>query len=326
MIQVQLADGRDRDAWSKALAECAGGPLHLPGVQRVDHDEDQLQLLRYVRSGELVACGLAIVIEHRRARGLLRGPRSLHLPSAPAIAVPAYAPEVRAALFDHARAQRCERVEVQASGSEWLVGDDDLERFRTETITEFVLDLGAGPDAVESAMHRQHRKNIRRAERAGLVVEQEDSLQGLLELRQMQLVSSERASERSGGFGVRDEQAFERMHRHVYASGDGHVLFARIEDRRVAALAWIETADQAQTVRSGSSPEGYQLRAMYLLYDALIRRCVGTGRRILNAGGVPAAAARPDHGQFGLYEFKSGFGGRPVDRHALDIELAEVRR
>lgn len=325
MIEVRLTDPFDRERWEATLLRCGGSPLHLPAIHVVDHDRASVRGLCFERDGDLLGCSLALEVQPRRARGLLRGPKQLQLPSAPAVVRPEERSVVRGALFSHARASRCERLLVHASGSDWLVDDPDLAHFRTEAITEFVLDLRAGADAVQAGMHKQHRKNARRAARDGLVIEQDDSLEGLLELRQMQVSSSVRASERAEGFGVRDDAFFERLHAEVYGPGHGHVLFARLGDRRIAALAWIEAAARVQTVRSGSLAEGYELRAMYLLYDELIRRAAAEGRVELNAGGVPVDAARADHPQNGLYEFKNGFGGRAVSRWGLDVAIAEVR-
>jgi lipid II:glycine glycyltransferase (peptidoglycan interpeptide bridge formation enzyme) len=102
------------------------------------------------------------------------------------------------------------------------------------------------------------------------------------------------------------------------------VLIVYQGDEPIAALAWLSATQRVMTVRSGSLPAGYESRAMYLLYDALIRRAIGEGAIELNAGGVPVEASDPAHPQAGLYEFKNGFGGRPVVRHGLDIPLAEI--
>ena len=228
------------------------------------------------------------------------------------------------ALLDHARDSGFARIVVQPGYGTWLGGDEALAKFRTDSITEFVIDLSPGYDALLAGMHKIHRKNIRRAGRAELDVVEDSSVDGLLQLRQLQLSSSERAEEKTEGFAVRDEAYFRNVHDHVYAPGLGTVLFARLGGETVAALAWLNAAGRILTVRSGSLPAGYESRAMYLLHDELIRRALDAGVEELNIGGVPTAAAEKGHAQSGLYEFKQGFGGVPMQRYGLDISLREV--
>lgn len=324
MIDVRLAEVSSGTEWAQVIAQCNGNAMHLPAIHLVDHEARDLRPLRFEVQGELVACALGIEVQERRVLGLLRGPSHLELPTAPALARPELAGEVRAALFAYAREQRHDRIVIHPTYSDWLVTDEDLAPYRTTSITEFVIDLRGGAEAVSAAMHKQHRKNVRRAAKSELVIEQDDGPEGLRCLRDLQLSSSERASERANGFGVRDTGFFERLHGQIYGPGHGHVIFARLGDERVAALAWIEAAERVLTVRSGSLPEGYECRAMYLLYDELIRRSIGAGMCELNAGGVPMEAASADHPQNGLHEFKNGFGGRPTVRHGLDVLLGEV--
>lgn len=322
--EVRRLDALDPQALEAMIAQCGGNALHLPQVHYADHDPDGLHLLSFHEDGRTVGCAVGFEEKGRRLLWPRRGPRSFDLPTAPAIAGAAHAAGVRDALFAYARRAGFDRLVVHPSYSDWLSGDEQLARFRTEAITEFVIDLRPGEEAVFAAMHKNHRKSFRRAVKAGLQVTEDNSMEALLRLRDMQLASSERASQRAEGFSVRDEGAFERLHRHVYTNGPGHVLFVHQQDQPIAALAWLSAAQRVMTVRSGSLPAGYESRAMYLLYDALIRRAIGEGAVELNAGGVPVEASDPAHPQAGLYEFKNGFGGRPVVRHCLEIPLAEL--
>jgi hypothetical protein len=323
-MQIQTFDASDHAGWEAQVRACGGNGLHMPGVYLPDHDPGTIRLLTFGQDGSTVACGLAI----EAAPGLLgrlRGrERGILLPTAPAIADAAHAEAVRDALFANARERGAARLRVQPGYGTWLGPDPSLARFRTESITEFVLDLTPGYDAVLAGMHKIHRKNIRRASRAGLEVVEDSSVEGLLRLRRMQLSSSERAEEKTEGFAVRDEEYFRRVHDHVYAPGLGTVLFVHLEEEAVAALAWLEAAGRILTVRSGSLPAGYESRAMYLLHDELIRRALDHGITELNIGGVPTDAAEKGHPQAGLYEFKQGFGGVAMQRHGLDIPLQEV--
>ena len=325
MIEVRRI-GVEDPGWAERVVQCGGHALHLPAVQLVDASSDQVHLWALEEGTEVVACVTAVETASRSSRWSLRRRRQLVLPTAPALRDPERGAEVRDTLLDLAAREGFERIHVGASGSDWMAEDENLAPYRGEAITEFVLDLREGPDAVFANMHKTHRKNVRRARREGFDLRRSADLEALLVLRTVQLASSERVGERSEGFAVRDEDFYRRLHETVYAPGHGQVLVARDGDRPLAALAWLSLGPRAQTVRSGSLPEGYRSRVMYLLYDELIRHCTEHGIEELNAGGVPAAAVESGHPQSGLYEFKQGFGGRAVTRHALEIPVGEVVR
>lgn len=326
MIRVREHETGDAEDWEQLVTGCGGNALHLPPVHEMQYSRDQIHRWVVESDGQVVACALGCATDAKRLKGLLGKQRHLVLPTAPAVREEALVGTVRDALFRHARQSGFDRLQVQPLYSRWIVADEDLAAYRTTDVTEFVVDLRGGEDETLAAMHKNHRKSVRRAIRDGVEITEDRSVESLLRLRDLQLSSADRAEEKSEGFGVPDESFFRRLHERVYARGLGSVLWARHDGQTVAALAWLEGGDRAQTVRSGSLPEGYRNRAMYLLYWELMTRLMATGVVELNAGGVPSDAADRDHAQHGLYEFKNGFGGEPARRYGLDIPLDEVVR
>jgi len=309
--------------WEARVAACGGNPLHLPALHFAEHDPERLIQLQFRHGSDVVACAVGFGLSRRVWRFALR-PHVLLFPTAPAIARTELARDVHAALVAFARDRGFGRLVVQPASSPGLTAVDFLAPYASGALVEFVLDLTREPEEIRMGMHKIHRKNVRRARASGLVVQEDSSLDGLLRLREMQLVSSQRAAEREHGFAVRDAGWFRRLHEHVYAAGVGHVLFARQGDEPVAALAYAAAARRALTVRSGSLPQGYETRAMYLLYDELIHTLQAQGVVELNLGGVPHGAADPTHPQFGLHEFKAGFGGAACIRAGVDVPLRQV--
>jgi len=323
-MQVRQIALSNQEEWAANVRACGGNGLHMPEVHLADYDSGSVAQLVFEDGDRVVACALVIDQNRGLVARLRRRDRTLLLPTAPAIAQPDYAAAVRSALFAYARNLGAARLMIQPAYGEWITPDADLEPSRTASITEFVLDLSGGYDAVLSGMHKIHRKNIRRAARSDVEVLEDCSLDALLQLRTLQLASSERAGERTEGFAVRDEDYFRRIQEHVYGAGRGTLLLARLHDETVAALAWLNAGPRIITVRSGSLPIGYDSRAMYLLHDSLIRGAIDASVTELNIGGVPTAAAEPGHPQSGLYEFKKGFGGEARARHALDVPVEGV--
>jgi GNAT acetyltransferase-like protein len=322
MIQVEASPRMDGVEWERVVEACGGHPLHLPEVHEVEQAGSERMYLHFRNGTQTIACALA----YRTASGRFRKrPRRFVLPASPAVRADAD-PSLRASIYEEtialARGQGCSEIIIQPHWGPHLEDVPLLAPHVSEIVIEFVLDLHRDPEAIEAGMHRVHRKNVRRAERDGVTVHSDATLDGLLTLRSMQQVSSERSAKKGGGFTVRDRSFFERLHQSVYATGRGELLLAFKDGKAVAGLAYLRGAGRAITVRSGSTPEGYELRAMYLLQSSVIERARERGALELNLGGVPLAAATLGHPQHGLYEFKRGWGGTEIRSSGIRMGIA----
>jgi lipid II:glycine glycyltransferase (peptidoglycan interpeptide bridge formation enzyme) len=322
MIEIRAEKAESRDHWRALLRRLGGTPLHLPEVHYGDYAPENLRTLYFGPAGAECAAASAFLIGGGWRRWLGRRPE-LHLPTAPAGIAGGGAERaaVYEALCDAGRRWGCRRLWI---GAGWGDCHDDLPAFRPAIrarTREFVIDLTGGAEAVTAAMHKNHRKNIRRARQRELRIVRAEGLAGLEALRILQGVAAERAAARGAGFRVRSREYFRRVAGHVYDAGLGEILLAYTEDRCVAALAYIQFGTRAATVRSGCSREGYGLYAMYGLHAELLERTRAQGVTMLNFGGVPDEATDAEHPQHGLYEFKRGFGGRELLSTALRVEL-----
>jgi hypothetical protein len=316
--------------WLDVLRACEGNPLHWGPITAADYPEARpLRLVFGPSAGEPVACALAYVSPLRRWRFLPAG-RDLELPTAPAVADGDRRPErkrgVLRALVDYARAHGYRRLIVRPRFGDALDELPELAPYHRSATFEFVVDLARDWDAVVAGMHRFHRKNVRRAERDTVEVVSDPTVAGLLALRDLQLASSRRSAERGGGFRVRETAYFDAVQRNVYGPGFGDVLFARVDGEVLAGLAYVAVGDRGITVRSGSTPAGYERLAMYRLQASVLEAAHRRGLRALNLGGVPAEAGEEAHVQHGLYAFKRGFGGAERLCRGLEIPLDRFPR
>ncbi len=324
---VQLEERRsiEESEWVRVVEACNGNALHLPATHLLDYPPESLRFLLFKEGETVVACALGLAVSRRLMRRIPVGPGKLVLPTAPALADAVWAEAVLTALEAHARLSGYARLVVQPQSSAYFDRHELFARHAKESLIEFVLDLRRQHDEVLQGMHKTHRKNARRAEARGVTVVEDSSLEGLLRLRAMQEESSQRAAKKEHGFSVREETFFRKAHEHVYSKGLGRVLFAKRGDELLAGLAFLTAARRAVTVRSGSFPAGYEMYAMYLLYVKLIQLLLDQGAVELNLGGVPLEAANPSHPQWGLHEFKKGFGGCAVTRAGVDLPLRGER-
>ena len=322
MIELDTQPQMNPPEWEGIVQACGGHPLHLPDVHEVDYPEsDRLHLL-FRQGPRTVGCAIA----YRLAAGRFRKkPRTLLLPAPPALCPEALPDleDVYRRILELARDLGHDELVIQPHWDTHLGTLPMLSSHVSEVVIEFVLDVNQDRPAIDANVHRVHRKNVRRAERDGVTVELNRSLDGLMTLRDMQHVSSARSADRGGGFFVRDRSFFERLHDRLYSRGRGELLLAIHNQKAVAGLAYLIGAGRAMTVRSGSTEAGYDLRAMYLLQSHVIERVRERGILELNLGGVPEEAEREGHPQHGLYDFKKGWGG--TEQRAAGIRMAVVR-
>jgi hypothetical protein len=318
MIVVDIAETHTGGAWEDVVAGCGGNPIHLPAVHLPAAPARRLRYL-VARSGtEVVACALGVAAGSRWDR--LRGrDTELTLPTPPAVR--GDRDPVMEAVLAAARERGFRKVVVGTAAGDSFLDAPRLARFVSSRILEFVLDLRRDRETIHAAMHKVHRKNIRRAERAGITVAPEPTRDALLALRSMQEVAAERSRQKGGGFRVLPVEYFDKLYEHVFSTGIGELWVARRGGDPVAALAFLGTAQTAMTVRSGSTEEGYETRAMYPLQAAVIDRALERGFARLSLGGVPEAAAEEGHPEHGLHDFKKGFGAAPCLRTGLDVDL-----
>lgn len=322
MAELQAHESFQHQAWERLVAQLGGNPLHLPQVHLAGRAEKDLRFLVLGRAGAEVACAPAFVTTPRLHQ-LRSRPRTLELPTAPAMA-PAN-PEARLAIYrsliEGCRVLGCLRLTIGCAWGDNFKDVAPLSEHITETIADFVLDLGPRLEDLTAGMHKAHRKNIRRAEKLGLTIRAETSLSALEHLRHVQLASAERSASHGHGFAIRDTAYYRALHENVYGAGIGEVLLAFKGEACVGAIAYLHAGTKGITVRSGCTAEGYEAYAMYLLQSELLKRAKERGIEKLNLGGVPAEAEGEGHPQHGLYMFKKGFGGEQSLRTAAGLDL-----
>ena len=313
MIRTEALSDMNETTWESLVEACGGHPLHLPFANEVDLSAKDRMHLVFQNGSTVAGCAIA----YRQKAGWRK--KDLFLPAAPALNTPELRESIMVSLVDFARRSGFDTLHV---APHWGVTFDDVPSFSGQaegSVVEFALDLSPDLETLLSGMHTVHRTNIRRAERNGITMRQDGSIEALMTLRAMQEVAAERSAKRGSGFKVRDRAYFERVQERVYGPGFGELLLAEQNGVPVAALAYLTGARRAMTVRSGATPAGYETYAMYLLQFEVIKRAKERSTIEINLGGVPEAAAEEGHPERGLYDFKRGFGGRPLRSTGLRV-------
>jgi hypothetical protein len=321
-ITIREIRTKAKSEWITILEEVNGTPLHLPDPWLLDSSPEDISLI-VITSGERVA-GAAIAI--RQVHHILRfipAASSLLMPAPPVMAdcIGADREAAYETLLAYAKQKGYQSLEIEPRWGDDVSTIQCLAGCTSAEATDFVLDLRLSLDQILSSMHKKHRKNIKTASEAGIACRHDSSIDGMMMLRTMQAHAAERGRDRGNFFSSADEDHYRKAHQLVYQNGPGQLYLALREGRPLAALAYLEFGKKAITVRSGSSPEGYETSAMYLLQYELVRDLKERGFEELNIGGVPLAASESGHPQHGLFDYKRYYGGQACVRSRAEMKL-----
>jgi hypothetical protein len=308
--------------WHRILEEVNGTPLHLPDPWLLNHKPEDISLVALMSGKQAAGIAIAVRQVHRVMR-FIPATRSLVMPAPPILAdcTGEYREAVYQTVLAYAKEKDYQTLVIEPRWGDDLSTIGCLAGSANPEVTEFVLDLRLSLDQILGAMHKKHRKNIRTASEAGILCKQDSSIEGMMILQAMQAHAVDRGRDRGNIFSSVDERYYRKAYTLVYQNGPGHLYLALRDGKPLAALACLESGKKAITVRSGSSPEGYELSAMYLLQYELIKDLKQRGFEELNIGGVPLAASESSHPQHGLYEYKRYYGGRACVRSRVTMKL-----
>ena len=167
-----------------------------------------------------------------------------------------------------------------------------------------LIDLASDEEALLAATRQKHRQYVRKAERAGVRVEEinptspHEAATGVADFYGIYRHTAERA-----GFVVRSADYYERVWRLFAPTGHARLFFATVDGGRVATLFHFTCGDRAAEAYGGMTELGATSRANYLLKWEAIRAFRAEGFASYDLWGIATG---------GIAQFKEGFGGREV--------------
>lgn len=176
-----------------------------------------------------------------------------------------------------------------------------------------VLDLTPGPDQIFRGLRDSTRRNIKRAQNAGVTVTVSDAADDLLEFCRLNCMTR-----REHGLPPQPAKFFGNIQRHVLARGHGMVVLASYGGNTIAGAVYFHFGRNA-VYKYGASDRRYQnLRANNLVMWEAIRRYASDNLRLFDFG-------RTEPGNEGLLQFKRGWGAveGPVKYYRYDLRRGE---
>jgi len=281
------------NAWD-ALVACHSGStiFHTSAWARVLHGTYGHVPHYWVRSGVEGRPGLLPCME---VNSPWTGRRGVCLPftdECPALglASPTETGELFDELLRHGRACGWKHVEIRG-GSAPQAGASPSVAFHSHR-----LRLGRSEAELLAGLEGSVRRGIRKAEDAGLVVEEVGGLEGVQEFYRLHC-----QTRRRHGVPPQPFRFFEMISQHVLDNGLGEVLTVRRGARRIAAAIFLRHGRQVIYKFGASDYAAQALRPNNLLMWEAIKRYAGSAMDSIHFGRTSLFAG-------GLRRFKRGFG------------------
>jgi lipid II:glycine glycyltransferase (peptidoglycan interpeptide bridge formation enzyme) len=230
-------------------------------------------------------------------------------------------PEAATALLDGLRAWgrrhgafalRLDPAIAEGDQAAWrLLRAHGVERARWEMQykTGWVVDLRGTEADLLAAMKPKTRYNIRLAERKGVTVVHDNGPASLREFHKLYLLTGKR-----DGFATRPERYVIASCQTMIDAGRATVIWAEYEGRRLAAIVAYRFGEKSWYWYGASASEGRHLMPSYLVQWEGMRWARAHGCTRYDMTGVPSPDQLSEDDPFwGLYRFKSGFGGGAED-------------
>lgn len=180
--------------------------------------------------------------------------------------------------------------------------------YDVRTYYEFPIDITPDEDVLWANLSTERKRNIKKAQKAELSIEEGTSRDDLLILDTLQSQTKQRAAERGDDFPGY-QSAYLEAHESVLLGGDSASLFiARRNNEPVSAALITHFNKRAYYFFGGTSKDGYKCGASpFVLWQALLA-AKERGFVEFNLGGVRGDMRDKDSAFFGLYRFKRGYG------------------
>jgi hypothetical protein len=307
-MNIEILDPTRTADWDNLLRELPGASFfHTQAWARVLHVSYGYTPLYFALMDSGAIRALLPMME---VSSFLTGKRGVSLPFTDYCQPLVPHEQVFFALFDAAK--------QEAKGRDWKYIDLRLMNgiLKKEISSLFfhghVLDISRGQEQLFSQFSVTTRRNIRKAEKQGVEVKLENTLEALQDFYRMNCMTRQRH-----GLPPQPWHFFEDVHREVIAKGIGITALARHEGKPVSANVYFHYGDKAM-FKFGASDMRYQhLRAGNLVMWEAIKFYAGKGCNCISFG-------RTEPENKGLRRFKEGWGTKETDITYYRFDLASA--
>ena len=313
MMRLTVCETVDAQAWDSKIGSLKAGIIHSSAYAKYVLAGQPNASPRYVtlttEGGECV--GAALGFQTRSSHKLL-GPLTgrFWLAGTPVVAgdVEDCLLEFLRQLEAYARGEGHAELEIGSSAS--FHGRQELEElgFSLTHRLEFELGLEPSEEDLWRNMKPKRRKNIKRAIRTGVTVEDLPGEEGIAELRRLQGDSSERIMARGGPDIAQRSGSSDDPVGVLLDCGLGRLVCAKVDGQVESVGLFTHFNGLVYHTLSGHSQKALETQAPTLLLWETIKRYRSEGAERLNFGGCKADAIQEGGPEHGVYVYKMAFG------------------
>lgn len=174
---------------------------------------------------------------------------------------------------------------------------EDLKGFRSQQMITYRLSLAESYTDLTSCYSENHRRNIRKAVKAGLKFNEKGSLERFFDLYNLEL------KDKISGIDKRKLTRMESLMQNMLNSGHGQIYEAHDPaGQPLASMFAVQNADTFVYLFAAAAPIGKQFGASHFLVDRFIERKSGNKDGLLDFEGSMIE---------GIARFYKGFGAVP---------------
>lgn len=195
-------------------------------------------------------------------------------------------------------------------------------RYTPQFKTTLVFDLTQSEDQLLANMKSKTRYNVRLAAKKGVVVREDNSEEALEAFYELTRETSQR-----DGFPMRAREYYFKVWSVMLSAGRAHLFLASHDGDLLAGNLAFTFGGKCWYMYGASSNQKRNLMPMYLVQWEVMRWAKRQGMKWYDMVGVP----KPENlnegdSMWGLYRFKSGFGGEVRDFiGAYDLKLRPIK-
>lgn len=172
----------------------------------------------------------------------------------------------------------------------------------------FVLDVTASETVLMSNFKQKTRYNIRVAEKRGVRVEVDNSVEAFN--RYLELTEE---TTRRQGFYAHDRSYHQKMWETLQSAGMANLLVAKYGGEIITAWVLLKFKDSLYYPYGASTREHREVMANNLVMWEAIKLAKKWGLKYLDMWGALGPEADPNDPWYGFHTFKSGYGARHVE-------------
>lgn len=193
-------------------------------------------------------------------------------------------------------------LQQELKNNQWKVSGITIQPNQTDSIK-----LATSENALFSQVRPKWRRNIKKAQRQGITIQEKTNSQALQEFYKVITSVSENTT-----FKAHTLDYFQKMWQLFEPHKKIRIFTATHNETTVASYLILTSSFGAYEIYGGATREGRNREAAYLLKWEIIHQINKEGKKFYDQWGV-APKNSPQHPLSGISYFKSGFGGRYIE-------------